>query len=255
MRYWIGLLFLLALGTLRMVGCGDASPCGDCSDGNPCTIDDCVFVVWSTGPDTGWRCDHDPVWDGTPCGSGCGSGDVCADGVCGENLCAGVVCDDGNPCTRDYCDYGNGNCRFDDNDLDFEPCPHESGRGICYGGVCGEDLCAGVVCDDGNLCTEDYCDLHIGCVYEPPDCYDQDDCTQDLCDPATGRCYFTTPSEDGTPCYRNDGHYTGRWHGVCEAGVCVGVCDPASVEERPCPIEGYEDWVCCPGWPGCIPLC
>jgi hypothetical protein len=34
-------LLLLALGTLRTVGCGDESPCGDCGDGNTCTRDFC----------------------------------------------------------------------------------------------------------------------------------------------------------------------------------------------------------------------
>ena len=43
MRYLAGFVFfLLALGTLRVVGCGDASPCGNCDDGNPCTMDTCA---------------------------------------------------------------------------------------------------------------------------------------------------------------------------------------------------------------------
>ena len=42
MRWLVGfVLLLLALGTLRTVGCGDDDPCGGCDDGNPCTRDVC----------------------------------------------------------------------------------------------------------------------------------------------------------------------------------------------------------------------
>ena len=177
MRWLAALVLALALGVMPVMGCGPASPCGDCNDGNPCTKDECVFVwfyLFGSGP-TGYQCDHDPVRDGTPCGSG----NVCVDGGCKENLCQGVSCDDGNPCTRDYCRYYDGRCNYDR--LHDEPCPHESGRGICDRGVCGENLCVDVVCDDGNPCTEDYCDLHTGCVYEPVWCDDDNPCTEDLC--------------------------------------------------------------------------
>ena len=92
MRYPFGLvLFLFALGALRVVGCGEASPCGNCDDGNPCTMDSCVSF------DVGDICEatehgarqNRPVTDGTPCGAG----EVCVEGVCGENLCEGVVCE------------------------------------------------------------------------------------------------------------------------------------------------------------------
>jgi hypothetical protein len=43
MRHWIVLvLFLLGLGTLRVVACGEEPECmtnADCDDGNPCTSD------------------------------------------------------------------------------------------------------------------------------------------------------------------------------------------------------------------------
>ena len=47
--------------------------------------------------------------------------------------------------------------------------------------------------------------------------------------------------------------------GMCEAGVCLGPCDPESEEVLQCPIEGFEaDLFCCPGWEyctvdGCLP--
>ena len=52
--------------------------------------------------------------------------------------CKGIPsCDDGNPCTNDYC-------------LPSEGCVH-----------------APIACDDGNRCTSDTCDPVLGCVHSP----------------------------------------------------------------------------------------
>jgi hypothetical protein len=84
MRQWVVLvLFLLALGTLRVVGCGDEGPC---YDGNPCTQDSCREYDSLSCEDGDCTCVNAPITDGTPCGSG----NVCVEGVCGENLCEGV---------------------------------------------------------------------------------------------------------------------------------------------------------------------
>ena len=86
MRWLLGfVLLLLAIGTLRNVGCGDESPCGDCSDGNPCTRDFCdsynTSGTISCDPeDIAYRCEHAPHPDGTPCGGT----NVCVDGVCAK---------------------------------------------------------------------------------------------------------------------------------------------------------------------------
>jgi hypothetical protein len=133
MRYLFGLvLFLLALGTLRVVGCGDANPCGNCDDGNPCTMDTCVSSGPSGCETAVHSCEHPPVTDGTPCGSG----EVCVEGVCGENLCEGVVCEDDDICTDDTCDYVDGLCKFPP-----------------------------TVCDDGDWCTVDRCIPPDGCDF------------------------------------------------------------------------------------------
>jgi hypothetical protein len=191
MRHWVVLiLFLLALGALRMVGCGDESPCGDCSDGNPCTMDTCVSYD-QVLCQVAHRCRNLPVTDGTPCGSG----EICVEGVCGENLCEGVVCDDRIECTGDTCDYVDGKCVFT------------------------------------NLCD------------------DNDSCTENTCDPADGMCDFTTQAEDGTPCSEEE-----RF-GICEAGACVGPCNPASDEASLCPIEGPDEFLCCPGREYCSYNC
>jgi len=183
MRHWVVLmLFLFALGTLRVVACGEDPSCvdnEDCDDGNPCTSDYC----YSYDPDAPLtcevvqRCRHSQVTDGTSCGSG----NVCADGVCGENLCKDVG--------------------------EFTP----------------------VFCGDGDACTEATCDPVDGCDY-------------------------TTPAEDGTICMTFEPAGVEAF-GICEAGACAGPCDPASEEELPCPIEGFEGIFCCPGWEACLPDC
>ena len=197
MRYLFGfVLFLLALGTLRTVGCGDESPCGDCNDGNPCTIDQCSSRRVGEPPG---MCEPDerPVVpycsnraepDGTPCGGGNGVSGVCIDGVC--DLCEGVVCDDGNECTRD-CNPATGTC-------DYIPVQD------------------GTKCDDGddNDCAEDIC-IRGACTGDgtPVTCDDGRECTEDTCEPPEG-C-VATPVDDGTTC--------GNGAATCQAGNCVGV--------------------------------
>ena len=193
MRHWIVLvLFLFALGTLRVVACGGDGSCVDdenCDDGNPCTEDRCI----SYDPDAPLcevvqRCSHSPAADGTSCGSG----KVCADGECGENRCEDVVCDDDDVCTDDRCDYVDGTCEF-----------------------------TPVFCSDGDACTEA------------------------TCDPADG-CDYTTPAEDGTICMIEEPAAVEAL-GMCEAGACLGPCDPKSDEVSLCPIEGPDEFLCCPG--------
>jgi len=52
MRYLVGFVFVLALGVMPVVGCGEetAEPCvehEECDDGNPCTNDYCFGAVVS----------------------------------------------------------------------------------------------------------------------------------------------------------------------------------------------------------------
>jgi len=157
MRHWIVLiLFLLGLGTLRVVACGEESCVkdADCNDGNPCTGD------WCEEPGL-FSCDSEPTcrhgWreDGTPCGSG----KVCVGGVCGENLCEDVVCDDGDGCTDDHCAYVDGSCYV-----------------------------TPTVCNDQNECTEDGCDPADGCKWTPVE--DGTFCFEGVC--RAGACVLPT---------------------------------------------------------------
>jgi hypothetical protein len=138
-------LVLVAVGTLRVVGCGDADAdlCGGCDDGDPCTEDRCVYdpedlrfdfsFSWCGPDDPGdpddYRCVHFRKPDGSPCGGG----KVCVDGLCAENLCANCE-DDGNSCTID-CDYETGACDY----LavrNWIGCEDDGREGECYEGVC-----------------------------------------------------------------------------------------------------------------------
>ena len=172
--------------------------------------------------------------------------------VCFENCpdrCEGVVCsDDGNECTAEFC--RNGGCTSSpvDNGTD---CTFDGAAGVCVDGECGENLCEDVVCEDDEVCTNDMCDYEDGTCYFPPTlCSDGNQCTEDsICNPLDG-CTFTPL--DGTICMTEGMPELGE---VCEAGVCVAACDPASKEELPCPIEGIGNLVCCPGSDVCSYSC
>jgi len=245
MRYLVGfVLLLLALGTLRTVGCGEAeSPCWDCSDGNPCTEGVCTYDIgagFSCDPSErepeDYYCDHRRRPDGAPCGSG----NVCVRGVCGENLCAGCV-DDGNQCTE-HCDYETGACN---EPLWGKDCRGEASYGRCSeNGVC--IVCLELDCDDGDLCTYDGCHDGSGCFYESVHCRY---CSE--CDPETGECSDTLG--DGNHCPANDELGIGGEYliGSCESGRCTGqTCDVTSDEVYPCPLEWRpspgEPMFCCP---------
>jgi len=135
--------------------------------------------------------------------------------------------------------------------MDGDACNLDGSEGVCVDGVCGEDLCKGVVCDDGIECTVGTCDYVDGTCDFTSLCFDDSNCTEDFCDPLDGLCDFTTLIEDGTECI---GPPSGEV-GLCEAGVCVTACDSASGEEVQCPIEGREDWFCCPGQDECSEVC
>jgi hypothetical protein len=74
-----------------------SGPALDCDDSNFCTDDSC-------DPQAG--CQHQNLPDGTACG-----GDVCGPATCSAGQCHAdnpLECDDGDPCTRDWCNPGEG---------------------------------------------------------------------------------------------------------------------------------------------------
>lgn len=250
MRYLLGfVLFLLALGTLRVVGCGgepQSQPCqtdDECDDQNDCTSDECradgsSTVRYCRHGDAhvvecdfnrvneatedgicvrpGLVCTKKPCDDGNECTddtgippelpcehiecTGCGPCDwdgvpgVRIDGVCGENICQEGVCDDDDECTIDWCDFVDG-CYFV-TASDGTSCDFDGLTGVCIDGVCGQDPCEVVVCDDGDLCTDDHC--WLGECSHGMHCHDDNVCTEDICDAETGECSY--PPADGERC-------------------------------------------------------
>ncbi len=167
-------------------GCDDADPCTAdacdpavgcshlpggitaCDDGNACTGNDSCANGSCAGSPVG--CDDGNVCSADSCdaGSGCvhlGTGATCTDGdacslggVCNGITCTSVgakSCDDGNGCTLDVCDGGQGACvhtpasattACDDDDLctSGEMC---DGNGQCGGGakICAMPTVGGLV--------------------------------------------------------------------------------------------------------------
>eukprot|EP01125_Pyxidicula_operculata_P021321 TRINITY_DN8152_c0_g1_i1.p1 TRINITY_DN8152_c0_g1~~TRINITY_DN8152_c0_g1_i1.p1 ORF type:complete len:1117 (-),score=185.43 TRINITY_DN8152_c0_g1_i1:14-2866(-) len=157
---------------------------GPCDDKNLCTIND----VCSQGNCSGVFKDCSDQFACTL--------DVC-DGTSGNcvHTPRNNMCDDGIPCTNDYCDVNLG-------------CVHEPRDNMCDDGIaCSQDICVVGVgcqstpvdsqCDDGVKCTQNTCVLNTGCVYTPRNesCDDSIPCTIDVCDATLDCQYVPVDSE------------------------------------------------------------
>jgi hypothetical protein len=175
----------------RRAGCPRAcATAADCDDGSYCTDDFCdlpdrVCVHSKTSCSDGDLCTQDFCEPKSGCQfraiPGCEHCD--GDSDCPlhpENLCIKAVCnleegrceysetdcDDGDPCTADYCVPETGECWWDPvccaTDADCDP------DNACSAGKCEAGLCKlmPIPCDDGDPCTEDSCDTDVGCVHE-----------------------------------------------------------------------------------------
>ncbi|MFT7579834.1 MAG: hypothetical protein ACI9MR_001501 [Myxococcota bacterium] len=263
----------VALGCVHTnngVSCNDGNPCSDddvcsegscaglaaidCDDSDPCTDDVCDPTTGCTYVDNSASCDD---------GDACSTGDTCD----GAGVCLGSApadCNDGDPCTDDSCDGGLG-CVY---------VPAAAATACDDGRICtatdvcdGAGVCAGtpLTCDDGNACTDDSCDMLVGCVHvgnalpcsdgdacttgdtcngdgtcgaTALACDDSNLCTDDSCDSVTG-CVATPNTQgcnDGDACTVGD---------VCAASACAGtprLCDDG---------DGCTDDSCNPA-SGCI---
>ena len=159
----------------------------------------------------------------------------CAGAVCGDDGCGGScgTCGDGDACSSGNClpDLdGDGIADVDDPDID--------GDGVLNNVDCDPydpnvNVTIGSPCDDNDACTVgDVIDENCNCVGTPIVCDDGNACTDDYCDPVTGMCNFTvagngTSCDDGNPCTTND---------HCESGFCTG--DPIDCDDgNPCTID------------------
>ncbi|MFH1529854.1 MAG: hypothetical protein ABIK09_03860 [Pseudomonadota bacterium] len=201
----------------------------NCDDEDPCTDDYCV---------PGQGCAHD-LKLGDP---GCFCIDTAdclplIDGPCqqvkclvSQHVCAKSPkdCEDGHPCTLDFCDQPTNLCVhqlieptppecedlelcYDDDYCDqkvqedygencackVSDCQFVQGKN--YGLCIFED----VGCDDNNPCTLDICGSDgetCACAYDSIDCDDGDPCTEDSCDAILGCYHGPLNVSDGNPC-------------------------------------------------------
>lgn len=214
----------------------------ECDDGNPCTDDSCAPVSGCVHVSNSGPCDD---------GNGCTVGDFCQSGTCHAGPDQ-PDCDDQDPCTSDYCMSPDG-CKHnpttgplcDDTDL----CTTDD---QCQAGEC---VGVSINCDDGNVCTTNWCDPATGdCVHDPVpdattcddsnactqgdtcqdgecqggglvDCEDGNNCTVDQCHPSSG-CQHTPASgqacTDGNACTLGDSCDA---EGVCTPGVDLVECE------------------------------
>lgn len=118
-----------------------------CDDGSSCTADSC---------DPKGGCSHSSLNGVCDDGVACTSGDYCQGGECYSGNAAG--CDDGNPCTTDYCSFSSGKCQH----ASWSGAACNDGNPCTVGDKCSNGACAvgtSVNCDDNNPCTTDYCQL------------------------------------------------------------------------------------------------
>jgi hypothetical protein len=118
-----------------------------------------------------------------------------------DDVCGGVVCDDGNECTHDRCDCTDDGCRdaicYNTPAPDGDNCDFGGAVGVCISGTCEEDLwCGGVACNQE--CGE-----------------------EGFCDFVAGACDYRDVIEDGTTC---DG-------GFCLEGVCHILADQCTADD------------------------
>jgi hypothetical protein len=252
-------------------GCVNTNNVAACDDGNACTTNDTCSLGTCVGGappncDDGNVCTDDSCDPATGCVNtdnvaACDDGDACTTGdTCSAGICVGGTppnCDDGNICTDDSCDSLLG-CLNTDNAAfcdDGDACTTNDtcSAGICVGGAPPD-------CDDGNECTDDTCDVVLGCLNTDnvaacddgdacttndtcsagicvggaaPDCDDGNPCTDDSCDPVLGcvNTNNTAACDDGDECTTND---------TCSAGVCVGGAPPNCDDGNVCTDDSCD---------------
>lgn len=144
--------------------------------------------------------------------------------------CAGVDCDDKDPCTEDKCNEATGGCSNPPKPLtdDGDKCTEES-----CDQVTGKTVHTPVDPDDGDPCTDDKCDPVTGKkTNTPKDVDDKDPCTNDSCDPVTGE-----PINADKDCGDDNPFTTDD----CDPGTgdCTHV-PPVCDDKDPCTKDGYD---------------
>jgi hypothetical protein len=214
-------------------GCVFSNNAAPCSDGDVCTTgDQCLGGVCKPGLNK--ECD-----DGNPC-----TDDAC-DPVAGcVHSANAAACDDDNACTvGDHCSKGT--CTFDEiiNCADTNPCTTDT----CDGAAGCIYTLNTLPCDDGDACTaNDTCQAGTCVPGKPANCNDGNVCTNDFCDPATGCAHTinTLPCDDGNVCTTKD---------TCSAGQCKGGPSLSCTDSNPCTDDGCSPETGCEYAPNAAP--
>jgi len=227
-----------------------------CNKGNPCK------QYWCE-PSSG--CAETNLQEGKPCEDGnlCTKEESCNEGECvPEDY---LECEDYNPCTKDSCDPEMG-CVFVAKE--YGPC--DDGNLCTLGDACNfEGKCTGSAeldCDDGESCTDDWCEPEEGCLHQakqndkpcddgdactlgdicqnevctPQDvleCEDDNPCTNDYCDPNMGCVVNNIP--EGEPCADDNICTLGDscHNGQCGSGTTLDCDDGNSCTSDLCDSE------------------
>ena len=140
---------------------------------------DCFYNCYN---DYDCRADHGSLLDEM----GLCSTEQCSfvNSLLGECVYQPLACDDGKPCTMDWCETGVG-CLYLPTD--------------CTQAACDTDA----DCDDGLKCTTHVC-LQGKCDVFVVGCDDEDPCTKDWCSPYTGSCTSANVDDCQTDCTLGD---------------------------------------------------
>ncbi len=255
----------------------------DCDDGNECTDDSCAAGIGCSSLSNtayctddnnvctkdvcdGGICTHPPDFENFPCDDG----QICTDlDRCQTGSCVGTekVCDDGDPCTNDFCDVvqgclaspatgtlcEDGNlCTVNDHCKEgvclsgnVKPC--EAADDCHFDGTCNSDtgICDnaakpdGVVCDDASMCTSGTtCQQGVCTPANTSTCDDGNPCTDDNCHPTQGCAYWNHQGDcdDGDPCTSGDSCFNGE----CLSGEAES-CD----DQLDCTVDSCEPGIGC----------
>ncbi|MDI1443992.1 hypothetical protein [Polyangium sp. 6x1] len=238
-------------------GCVDTSD--PCDDGIDCTVDACDEAI-----DACTYTPHDALCDNKIT---CDGVETCHP-ILGCLSSAPLDCNDGLPCTDDYCDLLADACKHHPNDGKcadglfcdgVETCdpilgcqagtPVDCNDGVaCTADACNEatDSCDAVPehasCDDGVYCNgKETCGAG-GCIAgNPIICDDNLSCTSDACSEAEGGCIFTAVN---AAC--NDGLYCNGVETCSTAGPAPSGCVPGTSISCPadsvaCTLEACDE--------------
>jgi hypothetical protein len=300
---WSVLVFFAVGGTLvsllplenRVGGVAQATPeCtndSDClDDGYNCTMEVCNLNFEPQGMNS---CESVPV------NSSCSDGFDCTIDICdpfflgrgatntvsGKNGCFHLpnnsVCDDSDLCTDDFC-VGDMEGAETAGENGFAGCQYKMGYCVIDQFDCTDQACDPALgcnppnnsfCDDGDACTENFCDPEtfmnmakgttgaddwLGCVTSQLNCDDGIDCTDDSCDSGAGCENLANDSlcDDGVDCTDDaciaaEGCENLANHSFCDDGnECTDdSCDPghdhcAGENQTDCGVTSYLDQGC-----------